>query len=577
MKQDDKNKLVVLITGASKGIGKAIADLLKEERHVVYGTSRNGKNLSSLSSNGEDPPLVKLDVNDDKLVTNCVKTIINRESRIDVLINNAGFGLSGAIIDTTIEEAKLQFETNFFGAHRMIRAVVPHMIQQNNGYIINIGSFGGRVALLYQGFYSAAKAALGMLSDGLRMQLKDTNIKVSLIEPGNINTHFHENRLYVEQFENHPRAKAALEAMAEEEANAPDPIIVAKVVKKILKSKNPKPRYLVGKDAKMYEMARRFISDRRRESITFRYFKIPKEKKKAPKFDPRKEKIVILITGASSGIGRTTAEYLSKKGYTVYGTSRNGIPVDEIEIKNPSKAEFQLVQLDVNDDKSVKRCVNGILEKEGQIDVLINNAGFPLLGVIWKTSIEQAKLQFETNFFGAHRMILSVIPHMVERKKGCIINVSSIAGRICMSLIPFYSASKAALSIYTDALRMEIHEHGIKAATIEPGFVRTDFDKKTVFASKPPSRRNKKAMSNKKKSAKTKQKGISPLKVSKAIEKIITSPNPKPRYTVGKDAWAIRKMQAITTWNFQERIIYRMFKKPLRRVISAAMEEDNAS
>ncbi len=575
MQPQTSNDQVVLITGASKGIGKAIAELFAKEGYKTYGTSRNGHPVADITESEESFLLVKLDVNSDESVTECVNGILDREGRIDILINNAGYGLAGPIIDTTIEEAKSQFETNFFGVHRMVRAIIPHLLKQKRGIVINVGSFAGRVALPYQGFYSASKAALAMYTDGLRMHLKDKGIKVALIEPGDIKTEFHAGRKFTQHFEQDDQAKTAIETMRESEGSAIDPRIVAKTVLNVTKKKNPKPRYLVGPDATKFGWLQRFISDSMRETLTLKYFNLPSKKKSFKSFRPNEEKPIVLITGASSGIGKTTAEYLTSRGYKVYGTSRNGMPVQELDKNNSST--FPLVQLDVNEDDSVKQCVKGVLEREGRIDVLINNAGFPLLGVIWHTTVEQAKLQFETNFFGVHRMIKAVVPQMIERGHGCIINVSSIGGRICMPLIPFYSASKAALSIYTDALRMELREHGIKATTVEPGFVKTDFDQKTVFSSPRPRRRssNSSSTTSKKKPQRPTQRGIHPIKVAKTMEKIITSRNPKPRYTIGRDAWIIKKVQAMTSRKFQEKMILRMFGKPLRRIINAAEMESN--
>ncbi len=568
MDQQSNKNLVILITGASKGIGRATAELLRKKGYLVYGTSRKGVDIASLNTtmSTNDLPLVKLDVSSNESVKTCVDGVIQREGRIDVLINNAGFGLSGAVVNTSLEEAKKQFETNFFGMLRMVNATLPLMLERDSGAIINIGSFAGRVTLLYQAFYSASKAAIGMYTDGLRMQLKHTGIKVSLIEPGHIRTAFQENRYYINDFDKDPRAKIAIDVMGEMEAKAPKPIIVAKTVEKIIKKKKVKPRYIVGRDAQMYEILRRIGSDRLRERITFRYFKLKHEKMHLKKFNPRKEKFVVLITGASSGIGKATAEYLTQKGFIVYGTSRKGSSLKEIEKEHLNKNPRPLLQLDVNDDNSVKRCVNEILEQEGKIDVLINNAGFPLMGLLWKTPLGLAYQQFETNFFGVHRMIRAVIPQMIERETGCIINVGSIAGRLSLPHIPLYSASKAALALYTDALRMETKHLGIKVSLIEPGYVKTDFNKKTIIVSRKNQAKNETSVGN---TSKTKRKraskgGVPPIKVSKVIEKAIRSKHPKPRYSVGRDAWAIKKIQTISSWQFQERIILRMFKKQLK-------------
>ncbi len=569
-----KNDQVVIVTGASRGIGKTVAEVLLNQGFKVYGTSRNGQDVKDVTDTKDSFPLVRLDVNDDESVEHCINGILDREGHVDVLINNAGFGLAGPIIDTTIEEAKLQLNTNFFGVHRVIKRVVPSMIQHRSGIIINIGSFAGRVALPYQAFYSASKAALALYTDGLRIQLKEKGIKVALVEPGDIRTKFHDGRKFTSHFSQNAAAVATVEQMRKSEEQAAEPTIVAKCILKIIKSKKTKPRYLVGKDARMFGLIQRFVSKSREEKMILKHFKLASKSGSFKRFRPNGEKVVVLITGASSGIGKVTADYLASRGYTVYGTSRKGMSVQKLSEEDASKG-WHLIQLDVNENDSVRDCVEGLLDREGKIDVLINNAGFPLLGVIWHTSMEQAMLQFETNFFGVHRMVRAVAPHMVERKEGCIINISSIAGRICMPLLPFYSASKAALSSYTDALRMELRQEAIKVVTVEPGFVRTDFDSKTVFSSPRPERKHKKnsGSSTQKKPRKPTKKGIHPQKVAKVLEKIILSRNPKPRYTVGRDAWLIKKVQAFTSRSLQEKMIMKMFRRPLRRILVAAEAE----
>jgi NADP-dependent 3-hydroxy acid dehydrogenase YdfG len=145
--------------------------------------------------------------------------------------------------------------------------------------------------------------------------------------------------------------------------------------------------------------------------------------------------MIVLITGASSGIGKACFEHLSSKGFTVYGTSR----------KANLPPEDGLIQMDVRDDESVRRCVDYIVEKEGRIDVVVNNAGIGLAGAVEETSIEEAKNIFETNFFGVHRVCRVVLPIMRRQRSGLIVNISSIMGLIALPFQAFYSATKFAL------------------------------------------------------------------------------------------------------------------------------------
>jgi short-subunit dehydrogenase len=163
---------------------------------------------------------------------------------------------------------------------------------------------------------------------------------------------------------------------------------------------------------------------------------------------------VILITGASSGIGQRTAQHLHDKGYTVYGTSRNTV----------EGVEFNMLILDVTQDQSVKDCVQKVLEKEGRIDVLINNAGFGMVGGLAEATVEDVQAQFDTNLFGVHRMVQAVLNHFREKQGGMILNIGSFGGRLAVPYQGLYSASKAALAFYSDSLRMELMREGITVA-----------------------------------------------------------------------------------------------------------------
>jgi short-subunit dehydrogenase len=220
---------IVLITGTSTGIGKACADFFRARGDRVYGGGR------------------KPDVRSDESVSAVVSEILEREGRIDILINNAGIGIAGAVEDTSLEAAKEQFEVNFFGALRMCGAVLPAMRAQRSGYIINIGSIAGLVAVPYQALYSASKFALEGLSEGLRMETREFGIKVVLVEPGDHRTAFTQNRRkqaasepYRERFE------AAVSRMEKDEQNGPDPAGIARLIGKIVQNPNPRLRYTAG-------------------------------------------------------------------------------------------------------------------------------------------------------------------------------------------------------------------------------------------------------------------------------------------------------------------------------------------
>ena len=173
---------------------------------------------------------------------------------------------------------------------------------------------------------------------------------------------------------------------------------------------------------------------------------------------------VVLITGASSGIGLSIAEYLSSVDYIVYGGSR----------KAPPKDNFISVTLDVTDNDSVRAVVNDIAEKEGRIDVLVNNAGVGSAGAVEKTPVEDIMKSFEVNLYGVVRMCQAVLPHMRAQEYGRIINISTLGSMIGLPFRAFYSASKGAMDLMTESMRLEVERFGIQACTIHPGEIRTN-------------------------------------------------------------------------------------------------------
>jgi NAD(P)-dependent dehydrogenase (short-subunit alcohol dehydrogenase family) len=183
---------VVLLTGASSGFGRAIAAALAQDGHRVFATMR-ARDAAPVPGTTH----LALDVTDEASVANCVAEVIRIGGRVDVLVNNAGLGIAGAIEDTTVEEAQAQFDTNLFGLHRMCRAVLPHMRRQGSGHIINMSSLAGQIAIPFQGFYSASKFAIEGYSEALRMEVRRYGVQVSMIEPGDFATAFTANRRMV--------------------------------------------------------------------------------------------------------------------------------------------------------------------------------------------------------------------------------------------------------------------------------------------------------------------------------------------------------------------------------------------
>src|SRR5437899_8010052 len=182
----------------------------------------------------------------------------------------------------------------------------------------------------------------------------------------------------------------------------------------------------------------------------------------------------VLVTGASSGIGQATAQLLAERGHRVFGPTRKPGAVQA--------SGFTMVGLDVRSDDSVRGCVDQVLSQAGRLDVLVNNAGYNLMGAAEETSLEEAKSQFETNFFGVVRMVNAVLPAMRKAGAGKIINIGSLAGITAIPFGAFYTASKFAIDGYSEALWHEVRPFGITVTVLEPGFIHTKIGETTQTA-----------------------------------------------------------------------------------------------
>ena len=239
---------VVLITGASSGIGKICAEHLHTRGYRVYGTSRRAAQAPSPPADSFQ--LIAMDVTSEDSVAQALQSILSREGRLDVVFNNAGDGIAGSVEDTSIEEARQQLDTNFFGVLRVCRAALPILRRQGAGLIVNVSSLGGLVGLPFQGLYSASKFAVEGMSEVLRMEVRPFGVRVALIEPGDFRTGFTAQRrkvlaaqhdsAYTERF------GKALAVMERDETHGADPLAVARLLERIINTRSPRPRYKVG-------------------------------------------------------------------------------------------------------------------------------------------------------------------------------------------------------------------------------------------------------------------------------------------------------------------------------------------
>jgi short-subunit dehydrogenase len=255
--QDQK---VAIVTGSSSGIGFETSLTLARNGFHTYATMRNleGEKTKPLTEVVKNENLqlqaIELDVDNDKSAIDAINTIVEERKRIDVLINNAGYALGGALEDSSMNEIKAQFETNFFGAVRVTKAVLPVMRRQGEGKIVNITSMGGRIGLPLSSSYHGSKFALEGLSESIQYELEPFGIKVILIEPGAVGSNFWKNIKIARSSSeaNSPYSQfgnKVLKAYKQMEQNTISPSVVAKAILDAVTSNNPQLRYVVGEDA----------------------------------------------------------------------------------------------------------------------------------------------------------------------------------------------------------------------------------------------------------------------------------------------------------------------------------------
>ncbi len=265
-------KSVVFITGISSGFGLETARLLSQEGHTVYGTVRR-----------EVDPLphvnyLKVDVREKYAVAEAVRQVVEKEGRIDVLVNNAGMGIGGPLEFATEEEIRLQMDTNFMGLVHCVDAVLPYMRRQGRGIIIALSSIGGLMGLPFQGFYSASKFAIEGYCEALRLETKSFGIQVVVMRPGDFSTGFTGSRKKVADeaaLEAYPIYKTAIEKVEHDETSGLKPIALARKISQVVKRKNPRNGYVVASlEQKLSVLLKRILPAKWFARILGSYYKL---------------------------------------------------------------------------------------------------------------------------------------------------------------------------------------------------------------------------------------------------------------------------------------------------------------
>lgn len=265
---------IVLITGGSTGIGKAIGDLLTEKKLIVYGTTRNLENYP----NFEPFELLQLDVQNQASIEKAVDTIFGRHGRIDILINNAGMGITGPLEETPIEAIHNVFDINFLGPIRVTKAVLPFMREQKSGLVINTTSIAGYMGLPFRGIYSSSKGALELVNEAWRMEVRKFGVKIVNLAPGDFATNIASGRYTVPVQKDspyHETYEMSLNLMNAHVDSGGNPNKVAEKVWKIINTTNPKVHYTVGDFTQRFSIfLKKILPDYVFERLLLRHYKL---------------------------------------------------------------------------------------------------------------------------------------------------------------------------------------------------------------------------------------------------------------------------------------------------------------
>ncbi len=264
---------VVLITGASSGIGKAIGEFLHQKGFVVYGTSRNPEKITNSVF-----PLITLDVRNSDSIQAAVAKVIAISGRLDILINNAGIGITGPLEEIPMEEIKANFDTNFFGPIAVMQAVLPQMRKQESGLIINISSIAGYMGLPYRSIYSASKGALSLVTEALRMEVKSFGIHITDVAPGDFATNIAAGRFHAPVIKDSAYEKpyaATLQMMDAHVDSGSNPLEMAAAIYAIIQNPNPKVHYRVGLLLQKFSIVlKKILPDTVYERMLMKHYKL---------------------------------------------------------------------------------------------------------------------------------------------------------------------------------------------------------------------------------------------------------------------------------------------------------------
>ena len=485
------NENVVFITGASRGFGAAAARLIASRGNVVVASMRNPQRDGAAVREGLEDRIhtVNLDVTDTVEVNERIHEAEQRFGRVDVVINNAGFGLYGPVEEASDEELWGQLDTNLLGQWRLIKAALPGMRERGSGKIINVSSVAGRMATGLLGHYAASKHAVEAMTEALRYEVGGLGVQAAILEPGMFASDWQTTNLGVSDAMASGKSAyqatvdAALERFRNLAITRPGSDSVATALADMVELEQPLPlRWPVGNDAVHMTALRRSVVDETWHALRSSGA-LGEWRKPLPHVGPAPHRDtdwawasgnVVLITGGSRGFGEAAARACAVRGNTVVATMRNS-ERDADGVRDGFEDSIQAMQLDVTDNESIQRAVAETIDRFGRIDVLVNNAGYGLYGPVEDVSEEEIRNEFDTNYIGSVRMLRAVLPHMRAAGRGKVVNVSSLSGQVSSPLLGFYAASKYAVEAMSESMSDEVAPFGIQVTVLEPGQYRSDW------------------------------------------------------------------------------------------------------
>jgi NADP-dependent 3-hydroxy acid dehydrogenase YdfG len=479
------SETIVLITGASNGIGLATVSRLAELGYKVIATARapeKNPEFLALAHTYENLHIKTLDVTDPEEKIN---ELIDSIGDIDILINNAGIGLVGVAESFSYEQITQLLETNVIGVIKVTNAVLPGMRERNAGRIITLSSIVGPLPDMRQCFYSATKAAVEHYTVQLANDLREHEYQIDIanIHPGPVITNFEASTPVGLRFQGqdnpypqmHKQVAAWRKLMKEgRPVSETVDVILRTMQAESVNFWNPTEMRVAQSFARVYnDPTGREFTKGVQPSSTSQAYEIPPEEIR--RFNKPNKDIIVFITGASSGIGLEAARAFCEKGYHVVATAR--CPERSTRLLALQKIYPNLVikTLDVTDTEAN---IKALIDSIGPVDILINNAGVGLVGAVESYGLMQIRRVIATNLLGLVKLTFAVLPSMRSRNEGMILSLSSIVGPIPSLKQGIYSGSKAMAEHFTAQLRNDLTEAGlgnIVVANIHPGAVLTNF------------------------------------------------------------------------------------------------------